>query len=210
MRAKTRIEVERYEGAAARFDVESFWTINFKRVGCVIDDKGCAKTARVLCRECAINIGVIRIVFIMDGALILKIEAESMTSGSCGFKHCAARAVAVDAFEVVFAPVKKEGGDQVVKSVQIKREMSLFEKGLYSRGQIIARVADIDREIAQVRLRISAFDLIAFFAGELQYMCVFVEQKGSVFADERWGIIEVEVHVVVIFVFDTQPQIVPA
>ena len=41
-------------------------------------------------------------------------------------------------------------------------------------------------------------------------MCVSVEQRSGVFADERWGVIEVEMHVVVIFVFDTQPQIVPA
>ena len=79
MRAKPRIEVERYEGAAARFDVESFWPVNFKRVGCVIDDKGCAKTARVLCGERAISIGVVRVIFKMDGALILEVEAEGMT-----------------------------------------------------------------------------------------------------------------------------------
>jgi len=102
----------------------------------------------------------------MDGALVLEVEAEGMASGCCGFKNRAARAVAVDAFDVVFAPVKKEGGGQVVKFVQIKREMSFFEKGLYRRSQIIACVADIDREIAQIQLRISAFDLIAFFAGE--------------------------------------------
>ena len=133
MRAKPRIEVERHEGAAARFDIESFWAVNFKRVGCVIDDKGCAKTARVLCGERAISIGEIRVVFKMDGALILEVEAEGMAVGSCGFKNRAARAVAVDDFDVVFAPVKKEGGGHVVKFVQIKREMSFFEKGLYSR-----------------------------------------------------------------------------
>ena len=210
MRAKTRIEVERHEGAAARFDVESFWTVNFKRVGCVIDDKGCAKTARVLCGKRAISIGEVRIVFKMDGALILKIEAEGMASVGCGFKNRAARAMAVDAFDVVFAPVVKEGGGQIVKFVQIKREMSFLKKGLYSRGQIIACVADVDREIAQPQLRISAFDLIAFFAGEQEYMGVSVEQRGRVFSDERWGVIEVEVHVVVIFVFDAQPQMAPA
>ena len=88
--------------------------------------------------------------------------------------------------------------------------MSFFEKGLYSRGQIIACVADIDRKIAQVRLRISAFDLIAYFSGEQEYMCISVEQRRRVLSDERWGIIEVEVHVVVIFVFDAQPQMAPA
>ena len=105
MHAKTRIEVERHVGTAARFDVESFWTVNFKRVGCVIKDKGCAKTARVLCGERAISIGEMRFIFKMDSALILKIEAEGMTSVGCGFKNRATCSVAVDAFEVVFAPV---------------------------------------------------------------------------------------------------------
>ena len=41
-------------------------------------------------------------------------------------------------------------------------------------------------------------------------MCISVEQRRRVLSDERWGIIEVEVHVVVIFVFDAQPQMAPA
>ena len=120
MRTETRIEIERHEGAAAGFNVESFWTVNYKRVGCVIDDKGCAKTACVLCGERAISIGEVRFVFKMDSALILEVEAEGMASCGCGFKNRAACAVAVDAFEVVFAPVKEEGDGQVVKFVQIK------------------------------------------------------------------------------------------
>ena len=83
----------------------------------MIKDKGSTKTARVVCGERAISIGVVRFIFKMDSALILQVEAEGMTSVSCGFKDRATCAMAVDAFEVVFAPVIKEGGGQVVKFV---------------------------------------------------------------------------------------------